>query len=398
MTLERSIGLELIRTIGGYTALSTKGVASLLSDTLWRALTFPVTYLLVFVLVVSALAQIRYVNRALQNFDSTQVIPVQFVLFTISVIIGSAVLYRDFQAADASRFGKFFGGCALTFLGVYLITSGRAGKDSEGDADDLDDEENMIGLVDEEAYQDETDNNQEDRTRRKSSVSFVLDRPDGSRRSSKQQVNRRSSSIETPPRLLSHTSTASSRMSGTESPILEDPWQSTTNVSASGRPRPSDGAISSPLLPSEARRTHPPATLNTPSTPKRPSNLSKRSMARLTPGPYVSPLSSSLSAVVADELRRGQGSPSARRRPSGLRKSKSQRATIASSGGETASTPLKASQLPEEAVEVDDERPHTAIRSQSVSANFATLGDFVRTNPEGSKGKANERDENDTPR
>lgn len=392
--LEAPIEAELKRIIGGYTALSTKGVASLLSDTLWRALTFPITYLLVFILVVSALAQIRYVNRALQNFDSTQVIPVQFVLFTISVIIGSAVLYRDFQAADASRFGKFFGGCALTFFGVYLITSGRAGNDIEGETDDLDDEENTIGLVDEERY---VDNNEEGLTRRKSSVSFVLDGPDGSRRSSKGQVNRRSSSTRTPPRLLMHTSTASSRRSGTESPILEDPWQSTGNLSASSRPRLGDSAISSPLLPSEAQRTHAPVTPSTPSTLKRPSKLSRRSMARLAPGPYVSPLSSSLSAVVADQIRRGQDSPSNRRRPSGLRKSKSQRATIASNSDETGSTPLKASQLPEEAVEVNSERPHTAIRSQSSSANLAAFGGFFRENQEGSKGKSNERDENDTP-
>ena len=396
--LKRPIVAELTKMTGGYTALSTKGVASLLSDTLWRALTFPITYLLVFILVVSALAQIRYVNRALQSFDSTQVIPVQFVLFTISVIIGSAVLYRDFQSADASQFGKFFGGCALTFLGVYLITSGRAGEGSEGNADGLDDEENTIGLVDEERYQDEADSNEEGMMRRKSSVSFILGGPNGSRRSSQQQVDRRLSATRTPPRLLSHTSTASSRMSGTDSPTLEEPCLSTDNVSASSRPRLGDSAITSPLLPSEAQRSHPPASPNAPSTPRRPSRLSKSSMARLTPGPYVSPLSSSLSAVVADEIRRGQDSPSTRRRPSGLRKSKSQRATIASNGDEIGSTPLKASQLPEEAV-VDEhsERPHTAIRSQSVSANFAAVGDSSRRNQEGRKGKANESDENDTP-
>ena len=310
--------------LGGYTALSTKGVASLLSDTLWRALTFPITYLLVFILVVSALAQIRYVNRALQRFDSTQVIPVQFVLFTISVIIGSAVLYRDFQAADASRFGKFFGGCALTFVGVYLITSGRAGKDSEEDTDDLDDEENTIGLVDEERYLDVPENNEEGHKRRESSVSFALDPPSKSRRSSKQQSG-------SPSRLLSRTSTASSRMSETESATGEDSWPSTGNVSTSGRPRLNDGALSSPLLPSEAQRTQPPATPNSPSTPKRPSQrLSRRSIARLAPGPYVSPLSSSLSAVVADELRRGPDSPSTRRRPPGLHKTTTQRAAKAS--------------------------------------------------------------------
>ena len=343
---------------------------------------------------MSALAQIRYVNRALQRFDSTQVIPVQFVLFTISVIIGSAVLYQDFRAADANRFGKFFGGCALTFLGVYMITGGRAGKDNEGDADDLDDEENTIGLVDEERYeryQDQVDSSEEDPGRRKSSVSFIFDASNGSRQSSQQRTNRRPSSIRTPPKLPSHTSIATS-----ESPILENPWQSVGKDSASSRPRLSDNAISSPLLPSEAQRSQPPATPNTPSTPKRPSQLARPSIARLTPGPYVSPLSSSLSAVVADELRRGQDSPSTRRRPAGLRKSKSQRATIASNGEETVSTPLRASQVPEEVAGGDGERPNTAIRSQSVSANFATVGDYFRKNRKGSKGKANERDVNDT--
>ncbi len=108
----------------------------------------------------------------------------------------------------------------------------------------------------------------------------------------------------------------------------------------------------------------------------------------------MSPLSSSLSAVVADELRRGQDSPSARRRPSGLRKSKSQRATVASGSDET---PLRSSQLPEDAVADEEERPSTAIRSQSVSAGFAGVGDDLR-NWEGRKGKGGERerDGNDT--
>ncbi|MCJ1248134.1 hypothetical protein MMC30_005349 [Trapelia coarctata] len=149
------IDLGLVGLFGAYTALSTKGVASLLSDTLWRALTFPITYLLVFVLVSTALLQIRYVNRALQRFDSTQVIPTQFVLFTLSVIIGSAVLYRDFESATVDRVLKFIGGCAMTFLGVYYITSGRSGDES-GEDEEGEDEDQPIALVDEEARGTET--------------------------------------------------------------------------------------------------------------------------------------------------------------------------------------------------------------------------------------------------
>ncbi|KAL1608339.1 hypothetical protein SLS60_003280 [Paraconiothyrium brasiliense] len=141
------IDLGLVGLFGGYTALSTKGVASMLSYTLWRAITFPVTYLLVAILVGTAVMQIKYINRALQRFDATQVIPVQFVLFTLSVILGSAVLYRDFERTSGDDAGKFVGGCALTFLGVWLITSGRP-KRMDEDEDRDPEPEDAINLVD----------------------------------------------------------------------------------------------------------------------------------------------------------------------------------------------------------------------------------------------------------
>ncbi|KAF1822989.1 DUF803-domain-containing protein, partial [Dissoconium aciculare CBS 342.82] len=119
------IDLGLVGLFGAYTALSTKGVASLLALDIWRVVTYPITYLLVAVLVFTAVMQIKYVNRALQHFNATMVIPTQFVLFTISVIVGSAVLYRDFETKKTDDAIKFVAGCALTFSGVWCITSGR---------------------------------------------------------------------------------------------------------------------------------------------------------------------------------------------------------------------------------------------------------------------------------
>jgi hypothetical protein len=49
------------------------------------------------------------------------VIPIQFVLFTLSAIIGSAVLYGDFKKATFHQLVTFFYGCAATFLGVFII-------------------------------------------------------------------------------------------------------------------------------------------------------------------------------------------------------------------------------------------------------------------------------------
>ncbi|KAK4179622.1 magnesium transporter NIPA-domain-containing protein [Triangularia setosa] len=142
------IDLGLVGLFGGYTALSTKGVSSMLSSTLLGAFTTPVTYVLLFVLLSTAIMQVRFLNKALQRFDSTQVIPIQFVLFTLSVIIGSAVLYRDFERTTKERAAKFIGGCLLTFFGVFLITSGRPRHDDEDEAtlSDAEGIEETIGL------------------------------------------------------------------------------------------------------------------------------------------------------------------------------------------------------------------------------------------------------------
>ena len=404
------IDLGLVGLFGGYTALSTKGVASLISDTLWRALTFPITYLLVFILVVSAVAQIRYVNRALQNFDSTQVIPVQFVLFTISVIVGSAILYQDFKSATGDRMGKFIGGCILTFLGVYLITSGRAVDSSYEGEGDISVGEAAIDLVDEERYHDEVRVGDSEHRRRQSSLSAIFDDIP-----SKHQPPSPILESLTPPTTSLPPSRSSSAISPKTSPLpepdlLSDPWKSTENLP--NRPRTLEsGTISAPILPTEAQRPSPiqatpsgsraksqahvqtPPTPATPITPNRPSTLSRRSMAHLTPGPLIAPLSSSLSAVVADEIRRGLDSPSLQRRPrlSGVRKSRSRQGIgVSTSDLPTASTPLIASQLPEEAVDTGES--HVKTRGQSVTA---ALGEFFKLNVgrAGSKGKSRGRGE-----
>jgi magnesium transporter len=138
----------------------------MLSSTLWRALTTPVTYALLVVLVGTAIFQVKYVNRALQRFDSTQVIPVQFVMFTLSVIVGSAVLYRDFEKVTAENMAKFVGGCLLTFFGVWLITSARP-RQEDDEEEELDEEgEERIRLADQESAGEEIQGIQYDTVRK----------------------------------------------------------------------------------------------------------------------------------------------------------------------------------------------------------------------------------------
>ncbi|KAL2862309.1 DUF803 domain membrane protein [Aspergillus lucknowensis] len=343
------IDVGLVGLFGGYTALSTKGVSSLLSFTLWHVITFPVTYLLAFVLVFSALMQIRYINKALQRFDSTQVIPTQFVLFTLSVIIGSAVLYRDFQSYTAARAGKFVGGCLLTFLGVYFITSGRVRADDESSYST--DEEEAIGLLSGERYQDRVDltppQHAQTRNMPRPQTPDLLDvapqSPSGSLLSrdledldDNQSTPRALLSAATPSPAgsvaagsLSEPSPGSSASSRSVS-LLRNPW---VDTSEQGSKTPSSEPVDRPSTPEQAPPhaasstvllrfppapetdgataqdgTRPNARNNTvPQTPPRKPRYSFS--ARFSPGPLFSTLSGGFSAVVADSLRRGEMSP-----------------------------------------------------------------------------------------
>ncbi|KAF3042138.1 hypothetical protein E8E12_006496 [Didymella heteroderae] len=338
------IDLGLVGLFGGFTALSTKGVASLLSYTLWRVITFPVFYLLVAILVGTAVMQIKYINRALQRFDATQVIPVQFVMFTLSVILGSAILYRDFERTSGDDAGKFVGGCALTFSGVWLITSGRPrGHDDDENEDEHDREpefEEAINL-NSERYRDSIDSTSDSHSssstiRPASPPLDILEiNPlyQDEHRPSTPTIKLTTPDPLTPPR---RTYTSEALDSLIQNPWSQPPDRATTS------PKPSiNRHTSTPVLPSEA--APPPSNLHSsnldatpsdptlsntpmPRTPTRgkshdelPSTpgtsqstlgpglrrLRTNERQRSIPGPLLaSPLSTSLSALVQD-LKRG---------------------------------------------------------------------------------------------
>lgn len=168
----------LCSLLGSVTVLSCKGVATFLN--LWLCCGAPspfgehVLYLLLLVLTSTAVLQIRYLNMAMERFGNTETVraraqrghaptarsnahprrcpstrsprpvsscssprhsirtsggtcqvPVYYVLFTLSTIVGSNILYRDFEDEDRATVALFGTGCILTFGGVWLLTSRR---------------------------------------------------------------------------------------------------------------------------------------------------------------------------------------------------------------------------------------------------------------------------------
>ncbi|KAJ7179277.1 DUF803-domain-containing protein [Mycena filopes] len=115
------VDVGLCALFGGFTVLSTKAISTLLTMEWFEMFTKWITYPTIAVLAGTGVGQIRYLNRALMRFDSKVVIPIQFVLFTMSVIIGSAILYGDFKKATFHQLVTFLYGCAATFTGVFII-------------------------------------------------------------------------------------------------------------------------------------------------------------------------------------------------------------------------------------------------------------------------------------
>ncbi|KAJ3756775.1 magnesium transporter NIPA-domain-containing protein [Lentinula raphanica] len=125
------VDIGLCALFGGFTVLSTKAVSTLLTMQWSQVFTSVITYPVFLCLVLTGVGQIRYLNRALMRFDSKIVIPIQFVLFNLSAIVGSAILYGDFKKANFHQIVTFLYGCAATFAGVFIIAWSSQGNDNE---------------------------------------------------------------------------------------------------------------------------------------------------------------------------------------------------------------------------------------------------------------------------
>lgn len=304
----------------------------MLSTSFVAAFKTPVTYALIFILLSTAIMQIRYVNKALSRFDSTQVIPIQFVMFTLCVIIGSAVLYRDFEKTTMKQAFKFVGGCLLTFFGVFLITSGRERRDDDDDEDTLsevDGVEETIGLTQHDGNASTSALPQPQQNRRRLSVTATP-----SRRSSR--MSRVSFSQTTKPDsahsdIESHATHyfepahSPAHLGGDEAHVLvSNPWQGlwvSPDPPRGARTVSAESVLTRSALATTPIQPHPLASLKDgqvtssysterPVTP-RAAHSSKSANHRSRPFISPSPFSSTVTTAVKDMILRENDSPEA---------------------------------------------------------------------------------------
>lgn len=116
------VDVGICALFGGYTVLATKALSTLISLEFIQIYKLWITYPLVAVLLGTGVGQIRYLNRALMKFDSKHVIPTQFVMFNLTAIIGSAILYRDFEDITLHKMISFVYGILTVFIAIFILT------------------------------------------------------------------------------------------------------------------------------------------------------------------------------------------------------------------------------------------------------------------------------------
>ncbi|XP_013380532.1 NIPA-like protein 2 isoform X1 [Lingula anatina] len=119
--------LLICAMLASFTVISAKGVSGLIHITFMGYSQFdqPVLYVMVVILVVTAILQVKYLNSAMKLFEATVVVPTYFAFFTISAILSGIVFYREFWGMNGLDIFMFMFGCTLCFIGVFFITSGK---------------------------------------------------------------------------------------------------------------------------------------------------------------------------------------------------------------------------------------------------------------------------------
>ena len=114
-----TVDVSICSLLGGLTVISTKALSSLLVKDLTHAFYHQLTYAALAVLLFTAAAQVHFLNKALNKFDSKLVIPVQYIFFTISVIVASSMLFNDIKSFP---YLTLLSGLTVSFCGVYFLS------------------------------------------------------------------------------------------------------------------------------------------------------------------------------------------------------------------------------------------------------------------------------------
>ncbi|KAJ1492813.1 magnesium transporter [Baffinella frigidus] len=126
--------------LGSITVLTIKALSSFVLLTLSGLNQFdqPLPYAIVPAMAVSMALQLLYLNKAIAEYGTGEVVPAYYVLFTTFAVLGSAILFSDLHDSNAHSLQVLVCAFVATSLGVYLVShdKGAAERSAERAGDD----------------------------------------------------------------------------------------------------------------------------------------------------------------------------------------------------------------------------------------------------------------------
>lgn len=113
----------LCSSVGSLTVMSSKGVGLAYKEhmSIFGAFSNWLTWVLLFSVILCIIIQMNYLNKSLDLFDTTIVMPIYYVCFTTLVIVASAILFQEWQNMKAEDIIGSLCGLFTVIIAVFLL-------------------------------------------------------------------------------------------------------------------------------------------------------------------------------------------------------------------------------------------------------------------------------------
>ncbi|XP_053187183.1 magnesium transporter NIPA4 [Scomber japonicus] len=115
--------ISICSLLGAFTVSSVKGLAIAIQTVYYdiSVLASPLTWILLFTLIVSIVTQVNYLNKSLDSFNTLLVYPIYYVLFTSVVLSTSIILFQEWRSMAAVDIVTTVGSFLVIVVGVAML-------------------------------------------------------------------------------------------------------------------------------------------------------------------------------------------------------------------------------------------------------------------------------------
>lgn len=119
--------LLLVALLGSVTVVTVKAVSGMIVLSILGPLqlSYPIFYVMFVCMVATIVFQASFLAQASHLYDSSLIACVNYIFCTTFAIVAGAIFYQEFNHEDVLHICMFLLGCAICFLGVFLITKNK---------------------------------------------------------------------------------------------------------------------------------------------------------------------------------------------------------------------------------------------------------------------------------